>query len=341
MAANEFRQDLVSGEWVLISSLRSKRPHDEHRVRLYQTPNECVFEPERLDGEAPPLLAYDHGKKIGWAGDWKGPWTTVVVRNKFPALREGACGAPTFVGPFQTYAAMGFHELVITRDHERHFAQFSDAETAEVLRAYRDRYHEMARGDCGAYISIFHNHGRAAGASVFHNHSQIISTPIVPPEVVRSLDGADNYMMQTGRAVHKAMIDWELQQNKRIVYENDGFVAFCPFVSKTAYEVRIFPKTQAPCFESSSDADLTACANALNIVLKKLYAALDDVDYNFYIHTAPVKTDPTIEVSAYHWHLDVVPRIPVAAGFELGTAIYINGFDPDDCAQHLRSTKVL
>jgi UDPglucose--hexose-1-phosphate uridylyltransferase len=338
MAVNEFRKDLVSGDWVLISSLRAKRPHDGVRERLVQTSRQCVFEPGNLHEQSDPLLVYNNGAEVAWAGDWNGPWTTAVIKNKFPALQAGVCGAPHQVGPYHVHEAFGFHELVITRDHEKHFAQFTDEETAEVLRAYRDRFIAIAKDDCGDYISIFHNHGRAAGASVMHNHSQIISTPIVPPEIVRSLQGADDFFQQYGKPVHQTMIEWEQREDKRIVYQNDAFIAFCPFVSKAGYEVRIFPKRQLPRFDASTDAELVQCANVLNVVLRKLCIALDDVDYNFYIHTAPIQHDPLIEYDYYHWHIEVVPRIPIAAGFELSTAIYINPFDPDDAAQHLRET---
>lgn len=334
---NEFRKDLVSGDWVLISSLRAARPQNEQRQRLVQTAQECVFEPGRMIEQSPPILAYDRGTPVT-VSDWSGPWTTVVVKNKFPALQEGVCGEPTPHGLFLTHPAIGYHELVITRDHDRHFAQFTTEETTEMLRAYRDRYLQVAHDDCGDYISIFHNHGRAAGASIFHNHSQIISTPIVPPEIMRSIEGSDQYFQQHGKSVHEAMIEWERSQGTRLVYENDGFIAFCPFVSKAGYEVRIFPKRRSPCFEAASEDDMRQCAEVLNVVLRKLYHALDDVDYNFYIHTAPVAKDPLIGYDFYHWHIEVVPRIPVAAGFELSTAIYINPFDPDDCAKHLRET---
>jgi UDPglucose--hexose-1-phosphate uridylyltransferase len=341
MAVNEFRKDLVSGEWVLISSLRAKRPHPSVGDRFYQSSADCVFEPIRMQEQSAPLAVYYRGVPIPFS-EWTGSWTTAVIKNKFPALQAGVCGAPSQVGPYRTHAANGFHELVITREHDRHFAHFSEAETTEVLTAYRDRYLAIATDECGDYISIFHNHGPSAGASVYHNHSQIISTPIVPPEILRSVQGSDEYVQQHGVPVHQAMIDWELRQSTRIVYENEQFIAFCPFVSKTGYEVRIFPKRQAPRFETSTVAELRACADVLNVVLRKIFHALDDVDYNFYIHTAPVQRDPLINYEYYHWHIEVVPRIPVnkIAGFELSTAIYINPFDPDDCAAHLRDTNV-
>jgi UDPglucose--hexose-1-phosphate uridylyltransferase len=331
---NEFRKDIASGEWVLISSMRARRPHDAHRERLVQSVQECVFEPDRLSEQSAPLLAYTHGVQDSDSPDW----TTIVIKNKYPALQEGTCGEAQQHGPHMVHAAYGFHEIVITRDHDRHFAHFSTEETLEVLQCYRDRYQAIAQDDCGDYISIFHNHGRAAGASVYHNHSQIISTPVVPPEVARSVRNAGEYFRREGRGVHEVMIEWEKKEGKRIVYENELFIAFCPFVSKAGYEVRIFPKLRQPKFEAATDADLRGCAEALNTVLRKLHAALDDVDYNFYIHTAPVAKASQDDAEAYHWHLDVVPRIPVAAGFELSTAININSFDPDDCAEHLRNT---
>ncbi|HXK36815.1 MAG TPA: DUF4921 family protein [Candidatus Paceibacterota bacterium] len=333
---NEFRRDLVSGDWVLISSLRARRPHKEKRERLVQTRQECIFEPDRLEDQGQPVLVYDHGRKMSWHGDWAGRWTTAVIPNKYPAVTKGICGDVLMHGPFETHFAHGFHELVLTRDHDRHFANFTTEETAEVLHVYRDRYRAIAQDECGAYISIFHNHGPAAGASVYHNHSQILSTPIVPPDVLGSIDGADQYFQQHGTGVHRALIDWELQEKKRIIFENAQFIAFCPYVSKAGYEVRIFPKTQQARFEESGDDSLTDCAEALNVVLGKLHRALDDVDYNFYIHTAPVAKDPSLNYDFYHWHLEIMPRVADAAGFELSTAIYINPFDPDDCAKQLR-----
>ena len=120
------------------------------------------------------------------------------------------------------------------------------------------------------------------------------------------------------------------------MFQNAQFIAFCPYVSKASYEVRIFPKTQQSRFEESGDDSLHDCAEALNDVLGRLFRALDDVDYNFYIHTAPVAKDPSLNYDFYHWHLEIMPRIPIAAGFELSTAISINPYDPDDCAETLR-----
>ena len=135
------------------------------------------------------------------------------------------------------------------------------------------------------------------------------------------------------------MIAWEVQKGKRIVYENEKFIAFCPFVSRTPYEVRIFPKKSNPGFHHVEDADMPLLADVLNTVLKKIRVLLDDPDYNFFIHTAPVSGDVFVEYDFYHWHLEILPRLSKIAGFELGTHIYINTVDPDEAAEKLRNAK--
>jgi len=337
---SEFRQDLVSGNWVLISTSRSKRPLKKQKDKLYQTKEECPFENLQTSGHSDPIAAYLNGKRISWEGPFSSEWTTQIIRNKFPALQSGACGAMRKTGPFCVYDANGFHELVVTKDHDKSFAQFTNDETAEVILAYRNRFREISQDECGDYVSIFHNHGKLAGASVYHSHSQIISTPILPPEIVESIRGSGRFFAEHSKKVHEILMEWEIGEQKRIVYENDKFIAFCPFVSKTPYEIRIFPKIAHPYFSGLSDADIPLLADVLSVVLRKVHVALDNVDYNFYIHTAPVQHDPLLNYEFYQWHIEVVPRITAIAGFELGTAIFINPIDPDDAARHLRETTV-
>jgi len=336
---SEFRQDLVSGEWVLIASGRSRRPdapEQERTIRERQDAVHCPFEDPQATEHGNPLLVFNEGNRVSWEGRFSGPWTTQVIRNKYPALMPGTCGDPVPSGPFLVHPAHGFHELVIFRPRDRGLAQFSDAELTELLTVYRERYQAIAQDDCGDYISIFHNWGPRAGATMAHPHSQILSTPVVPPEVMGSIRGADAYFREHGSTVHCRLIAWEVDQATRIIYEDDAFIAFCPYVSKTPYEVRIFPKQHSPNFEISDDAHIVDAAHVLGLVLRALYDTLGDPDYNFYIHTAPVAKSSEVNYDFYHWHIEIVPRLSVAAGFELSTAIYINTTDPDDAAAHLR-----
>jgi UDPglucose--hexose-1-phosphate uridylyltransferase len=37
-----------------------------------------------------------------------------------------------------------------------------------------------------------------------------------------------------------------------------------------------------------------------------------------------------------HWHFEVVPRLPVLAGLELGGGIFVNWLAPEEAAARLR-----
>ena len=88
---------------------------------------------------------------------------------------------------------------------------------------------------------------------------------------------------------------------------------------------------------SFGDLDLSrekpAFAEALQLTLKALYDGLNDPPFNYFIHSAPFKADAG---DAYHWHLELIPKLSTAAGFELGTGIWINVVKPEESAAFLR-----
>ncbi|MEK7479328.1 MAG: galactose-1-phosphate uridylyltransferase, partial [Patescibacteria group bacterium] len=103
---------------------------------------------------------------------------------------------------------------------------------------------------------------------------------------------------------------------------------------REAYEFRIFPRRHNAYFEDEKQEVLVEIADVLRRLLRNVRARLGDPDYNFYIHSAPVKHKN--HHSHYHWHIEVLPKISIAAGFELGTGIEITVVDPNEAAQLLK-----
>jgi len=326
---NEFRQDLVSGDWVLFSTGRTKRPHEEkEREENYQPKDGCPFED--------PVKS---GQEIIWGFPDNENWQILTVKNKFPAVKSGLCGPNRQVGPFNAHDATGEHDVIIYKDHELHLPDFSIEQAVSAIRVYKKRYQEMAAAsECVEYVMIFHNYGREAGASLYHPHSQIISMPILPPDVSSSLFGSFRYYQENKKRVYDLILEWELEQKKRIVYENDMFVVFCPFVSKFPYEVRIFPRDSHAHFERMPDEFDKYLAEALLAVLAKIKKTLGNPSYNFFIHTAPVKENKLENFHEfYSWHIEILPKLSILGGFELGSGIDINVVDPDAAAEKLRN----
>ena len=331
---NEFRQDPVTGEWVLFAPARARRPSAHDAGILNTDKVTCAFENPQASGNAAPVLIYSHGKEVTDLKDW----TLQVIPNKFPVLHAGICGPIEMKDMIAIASGSGFHELVITRDHDRHLAQFTVEETTEVIQAYLSRYRAMSADRCGEYIQIFHNHGYLSGASVYHNHSQIISMPMIPGIMQRSLEHCHAYQEKHGRALFDTLIDWERSHGNRVIYEDEHFVALCPFVSRTPYEVKIFPKRQQPYLTDITEAEIPALARVLQMVLAKINLELKNVDYTFVINASPVHHRGEAMYDAYCWHIEIMPRFSLLAGLELGTGILVNTTDPDEAAQTLRTS---
>ena len=66
--------------------------------------------------------------------------------------------------------------------------------------------------------------------------------------------------------------------------------------------------------------------------LRALAGALGAVpQLNLWVRTAPRGADE------FCWHVDIVPRLTIAAGFELGTGVEINVYPPERAAADLRA----
>ena len=329
MEISELRRDLVSGAWVVIATGRGKRPNDflkQRRAPLAQSKLTCPFERP----ESPPLLSYDNAGRTT-----EEAWWVQVVANKYPAFGKGICAVFKETGPYEWTEGVGFHELVISRDHVRSIGFMTDHEAELVFRAYQARYLALKDDACVEYVSIFHNQGRLAGATISHPHSQIIAVPVVPPDIARSLKGSADYSQTHGTCVHCVIMEYELKERVRVVYENERFAVVAPYASKTAFEMRVYPKRHGAHFEAITDTDRLLLANAMRTALAKLSKGLKNPDFNFFLHTAP--TGNSHQFDHYHWHVEIMPKTAIWAGFEIGTGIEISTIAPEAAAEFLRN----
>ncbi len=323
---SQFRRDPVSGEWIILAPERAKRPEELHKKqkRIILPKSSCPFEDLKKSGNWPPLAEFDG--ENGWAA--------VLLPNKFPALSHAErCPRTAKSGPYQVTDGVGYHELLVTRDHTKNFGDISPELAAQVFRMFASRYKTIDRDKCMAYLSIFGNWGPSAGASVGHPHYQLMALPIVPPNVARSYAGSERYFDKHRRCVHCDILKFERKVKVRIIAENKTAIAFAPFASVSPFEVRIFPKKHISAFERSPEEVLTGAAELLQKVIRHIKKKLSDPDFNFYIHTAPLREE---NYRHYHWHIELVPHLTQPAGFEFATGIDVNVVAPEAAAKILR-----
>ena len=329
----ELRQNLITREWVIIATERAKRPDDFRQeslsaIALHPHDKNCPFCPGNEEDTRKEYL------RIKDANGWR----VRVVANKYPALVSDLEGQRKVEGIYRSLPALGFHEVII--EHPRHdltTALLSIEDVTNILRAYRQRYQALAKEPHLQTIIIFKNHGKGAGTSLEHPHSQLAATPIVPHQLRNRIEEAIRFFDDTGECLYCRTLAEELEARERIVLESEHFVAFIPYAALSPFHMWIFPRRHFSSFDNIRDSEIADLAYNLKTVLAKLYYGLNNPDYNYTIRSIPMKEQETVY---FHWYIAIIPRVSRAAGFELGSGMYINTALPEDSAQYLRNVKI-
>jgi UDPglucose--hexose-1-phosphate uridylyltransferase len=331
----ELRRDPIIGRWVIVSRERARRPQD-YRMRHKHPPLEYnPFAPGHEDETPAEILEYPPPASLPMES---GRWWVRVVPNKYPALCSSDHPLRSACGFFDRMNGVGTHEIIIeTPDPEATLATMSVEHVSEVLRAFQDRINDLKHDGRLKYILVFKNHGREAGASVAHPHCQLIALPIIPQTVQEELDGSLLYFRFRERCIYCDILDQEMEERVRVVSVNEQFVVIAPWAARMPFETWILPRRHQSHFEWIGAEDRISLAEILQDTLARLKVLLDDPPYNFMIHTSPC---PEGDLSYYHWHIEIMPKLAEVAGFEWGSGFYINALPPEEAAQCLRQAVV-
>ncbi len=304
----EYRHDAILDRRVIVAADRAARPYTTAEGADRRSgPDACPFCPGH-EHETPPETC----RTGDGAPDTPG-WRVRVVPNLYPIV-----GAP------EAGDATGAHEVVILcPDHDRDFAALDDDQATELFLVVRDRvrFHlEQGR----AFATAFVNHGRGAGASIEHPHAQIVA-PDRPAEAVLAL---------TERFTTD-LVAAELAVARRtdLVVVDGPAPAWCPPASWSPYQMRVAHRSTRARIDEATDAEIAVVARGTRDALAAITRALPGAPYNVLVHTAP----PGIPTREMHWHVEIVPRTSVVAGFELGSGIFANSVAPEQAAAVLRS----
>jgi UDPglucose--hexose-1-phosphate uridylyltransferase len=331
----ELRKDPIIDRWVIISTERGKRPV----FFIEETPpskttvcplcpgNEAMTPPEvyRIKSLDPHSASSD--------------WTLRVVPNKFPALRIEGDLDKEGRGLYDKMNGIGAHEVIVeTPHHGETLWDLPVERIQDVFVAYRERILDLSRDRRFKYIMVFKNHGSVAGASLDHSHSQLIALPIVPRRVVEEMNGGLTYYKFKDRCIFCDIISQEKEDNVRVVFENEQFIALSPYAARFPFETWILPKKHEAVFADHDRRDnYHFLAEAASTILKKYVKVLNAPPYNYVIHTAPSGSG---ETPHYHWHIELIPRLTKMAGFEWGTGFYINPTPPEEATVYLKETQL-
>lgn len=162
--------------------------------------------------------------------------------------------------------------------------------------------------------------------------------PHYPPTVEEELQCGHFYYEQHQSCVWCDILN-KAQEQGRVVEASEHFAVLCPFASRVPYQVLILPTRHDGEFDSLTLEETKDLAEILKRTVRKLEVAFHNPPYNLQWHISPLQ-GPGQYDRYFHWHLELLPRLTIAAGFELGSGIYINPTAPELAAQELREVNI-
>jgi UDPglucose--hexose-1-phosphate uridylyltransferase len=250
-----------------------------------------------------------------------------VFDNRFPAFE----------------APEGAAEVVVyTDDHDASFATLAPARAEALMWVWRHRYTELGAREDIDYVYIFENRGVEVGVTLHHPHGQIYGYPFLPPVAEREL-AAD---ARLGGCAPCALLQRELEDGGRVIYENDGVVVYVPYAARWAYEAHVVMREHRASVRDCKPEELRMLAEALQ-TLTHGYDALFDrpFPYVMAVHQAPTAAASRPGAAAAgqgHLHVEFYPPLRTAeklkylAGSEQGAGTFISDTLPEESAAKLR-----
>jgi UDPglucose--hexose-1-phosphate uridylyltransferase len=243
-----------------------------------------------------------------------------VFDNRFPAF-EAPHGAAEVV--------------VYTAEHEASFGTLAPERAEALMWVWRHRYEELgARPDID-YVFIFENRGVEVGVTLHHPHGQIYGYPMLPP--VPALELAADARL--GGCAPCTLLERELKDGRRVLFENERVVAYIPFAARWPYEAHVVLREHRPSLADCDEDDLRALAAGL----QKLVLGYDALFYRPFPYVMVVHQAPTTPPAGRgHLHVEFYPPLRTAeklkylAGSEQGAGTFISDVLPEESAAELR-----
>ncbi|BBG60972.1 Galactose-1-phosphate uridylyltransferase [Providencia rustigianii] len=326
------RYNPLTGQWVLVSPHRSKRPwsgQDEKPAfsELAKYDQHCYLCPtnQRVSGELNP--------------DYQG---TFVFQNDYSALLPETCEQPSNQSDlFQTQAVSGLSRVIcFSPDHSKTLPELTLPEIGQVVDTWQQQISELS--ERFLWVQVFENKGEAMGCSQPHPHGQIWASDFLPNEIARKDHFLAEYYQRHGSNLLNDYVKAEMQDGARTVVETEHWIALVPYWAAWPFETMLLPKKHIKRMDEMSES----IRADLSLALKQLTCRYDNLfncafPYSMGWHFAPF-FDHGKDIE--HWQLHALFYPPLLrsatvkkfmVGYEM-LAETQRDLTPEQAAQRLR-----
>jgi UDPglucose--hexose-1-phosphate uridylyltransferase len=293
------RLNLLTGEWVLVSPHRTKRPwqgkvEETAPVSMPQYEPSCYLCPgnERAGGLRTPRY-----------------YGTYVFDNDFAALLGGSAGGTVKEnGLLVARGERGVCRVIcFSPRHDLTLALMDRGEIGKVVDVWAEQYRDLGAIDFIKYVQIFENRGAIMGCSNPHPHGQVWANETVPDLPAREQQFQTGHRTRTGRCLLCDYLELERSRGERVVFENDSFTVLVPYWAVWPFETMVVSREHArdiTALGAEQKSDLADILRRMGIRYDNLFRT--SFPYSMGIHQAPCDGAAHEE---WHLHLHYLPPL--------------------------------
>ena len=279
----------LTGQWVLVSPHRAKRPW-QGQVEKAAPDDRPAHDPDcflcagntRVNGEKNP--------------DYQG---TFVFTNDFAALMTDTPASPQSEDPlFQCESVRGTSRVIcFSPDHSKTLPELPVPAIRQVIDTWCEQVAELSKDY--VWVQVFENKGAAMGCSNPHPHGQIWANSFIPNELAREEQTQKQWLTDKRAPMLLDYAQKEQQSGERTVVETEHWIAVVPYWAAWPFETLLLPKAHVRRLTELSDEQ----KQDLALALKQLTSRYDNLfqcsfPYSMGWHGAPFTED-----DMEHWQL--------------------------------------
>ena len=326
------RYNPLTGEWVLVSPHRAKRPW-QGQTEDTGFESRPVYDPECY-------LCPGNKRASGPVNDTY--QSTFVFTNDFSALLPDTPSGELNDGLLMAKAEQGICRVIcFSPRHDLTIPEMEVEDIRKVVDLWVKEYRTLGEHDFINYVQIFENKGSVMGCSNPHPHGQIWAQSSVPVEVEKENIQQRMYFSNHDKTLLEDYLSIELKDRKRIVVENESFVALVPFWAVWPFETMVLPKRKVAHIAQLKQNERTGLAD----IYKELTIKYDNLfnvsfPYSAGIHQAPTDGE---EHPEWYMHMHFYPPLLRSASvkkFMVGYEMLANAqrdITAEQSAERLRS----
>ena len=291
------RKNILTGEWVLVSPHRTKRPwqgmqEQAKELKTLEYDPNCYLCPgnTRANNEINP----DYKNTYSFINDF-----SAILNVKTENFSDNLLEAHSESGICKV--------LCYSPNHSLTMPQMDESEIVSIIELWKKEYKDLGSLKSINHIQIFENKGESMGCSNPHPHGQIWAQKSIPTELLKKQNNFKKFYKNNNQSMLLAYIKKELELKERIIFENESFVALVPFWAVWPYESIIITKNHRKSILELNEKEVTDYANILKILTTK-YDNLFQISfpYSTGIHQAPTNNEQNKE---WHMHMSFYPPL--------------------------------